>query len=291
MRRWRLPLVGIALAAALVVGGAHSLQDNVLFHPDATQIKPQADYLSVNEVVTEDGEKLVAWYSPPEAGCPVFLFFHGNGSRLDRDPWRYQRIHENGAGLLALAWRGYSGSSGKPSEQGFHKDAAAAWSWLMAQGHSSQDVIIHGYSIGTGPATRLASQVEAGGLILEAPYFSVSDLVRRKASGVPLDYLLRHPFRSDRDIPEVSEPVLMVHGAADSVIPAEQSKRLFELANEPKTYKIFESSEHNTLVRDGLYEEAIWPFVEGSWVPRGSNADAPQSTCYLSNPPVSGETP
>ncbi|MGE6698742.1 alpha/beta hydrolase [Hyphomonas sp. NPDC076900] len=255
-------LIMIALAIPLM--GACALfaaQDSLLFHPDPQRLDPEADYIEVVEFPSGDGEQLVAWYSPPQAGCPVLLFFHGNASRLDRDRWRYQRIHENGAGMLALAWRGYSGSTGKPSEQGFHLDATAAWDWLISSGHAPSDIVIEGFSIGSGPAVRLASKQNPGALILEAPYYSIRDLFNSKAADLPVGMLVRHSFYSDRDIGAVNAPLLVAHGTSDRLIPASQSRRLFDKANEPKTYKLFEGSDHNTLVRDGLYEEAIWPFL------------------------------
>lgn len=262
MTFWRaLLLVAIAIpvlgACALFVG-----QEAILFHPDDQRIAPQADYIEVVEFAAEDGVQLVAWYAPPRLGCPVLLLMHGNASRIDVDKWRYQRIHDNGAGMLALAWRGYSGSAGKPSEAGFHRDAAAAWAWLLAKGHAPSDIVIEGFSIGSGPAVKLASQTDPGALILEAPYYSMQDLFNSKARGLPVGLLLRHPFRSDRYIGDVRAPLLIAHGGADGLIPASQSARLLKKANEPKSYHLFEASDHNTLVRDGLYEEAVWPFLK-----------------------------
>ncbi|MEH6694110.1 MAG: alpha/beta hydrolase [Hyphomonas sp.] len=283
-------LAAIATVLALVFGGAYAMQDKVLFHPDSTRVVPKAGYIEVEDIQTKDGEDLVGWYVPPSDGCPIILFLHGNGSRLDRDVWRYERIHDQGVGLLALAWRGYSGSTGKPSERGFNEDADAAWSWLMAKGYAPHDVILQGFSIGSGPATRLASLQDAGALILEAPYYSMADLIRQKTAGVPVDLVLKHSFHSDRWIKQVDEPVLMAHGGVDGVIPASQSKRLFELANTPKTYRLFDASDHNTLVRDGLYEEAIWPFLSAHWTAPTQPDSSKPTNCYLSQNTVSGET-
>ncbi|MBY9066846.1 alpha/beta hydrolase [Hyphomonas sp. WL0036] len=248
-----IPLMG---ACALLTG-----QESLLFHPNDVRVAPEAEYIEEVEFPSGDGENLVAWYTPPAEGCPVLLFLHGNAGELHMDKWRYQRIHANGAGMLALAWRGYSGSSGKPSEAGFHLDASAAWQWLMAHGYHPSDIVVEGFSIGSGPAVRLAAESNPGAVILEAPYYSVRDLLSKKAGGLPIGALLRHPFRSDLDINKVKAPLLIAHGDADRLIPISQSQRLFDKANEPKTYKRFEGSDHNTLVRDGLYEEAIWPFL------------------------------
>ncbi len=271
-------LRGLAVLVVVLVLGAcatlYTMQDSMMFYPQPERVAPTQDYIEVVEIGTEDGETLVAWYAKAEPGCPTVLFMHGNGSRIDLDKWRYARIRDRGAGFLALSWRGYAGSTGKPGEKGFHLDAAAAWGWLMDQQIAANDVIIHGFSIGTGPATKLASAVDEGLLILEAPYYSMVDLVRKKAPLVPAGLLLKHKFRSDKYIASAGSPVFMVHGSADRVIPIEQSRRLFELALEPKAYKIVAGADHNTMVRDGVYD-AIWPFVADNWTPFDRLDDTP----------------
>lgn len=259
-----LRALGLVFLAIPLLGtcALYSVQDSLLFHPDSQRTAPEADYIEEAVFPASDGESLVGWYAEPQPGCPVILFLHGNAGRLYRDKWRYQRIHDNGAGMLALAWRGYSGSSGKPSEAGFHRDASAAWNWLTEKGYEPADVVVEAHSIGTGPAVQLAADTEPGAVILEAPFYSMRDLFNSKAAGLPAGALLRHPFRTDLHMADVQAPLLIAHGSADRLIPASQSRRLFELANEPKTYHLFEGSDHNTLVRDGLYETAVWPFLQ-----------------------------
>ena len=261
-----------------VFGGLYAIQDRMLFHPQTEQVAPTLPYIQAIEIETEDRERLVAWYSKAEPGCPTLLHFHGNGSRIDLDRRRFSRLNAQGVGFLAVSWRGYAGSTGKPSEAGFHKDATAAWAWLANKGLPANDVIIHGFSIGSGPATKLASEVDEGLVILEAPFFSMLDLISKKARLVPVGLLLKHKFRSDRYAASLGSPVIMVHGTVDQIIPIEQSKRLFELANEPKAHHAIEGGDHNTLVRDGLYD-AVWPFIAAHWTP-DTSAAAP-SRCYL----------
>lgn len=282
-------LITLAIGYALFSLAFYFLQANFIFFPQPERVAPSQDYISAVEIGTEDGETLVAWYSPTEPGCPTMLFFHGNASRIDRDIERYARIHESGVGFLALAWRGYAGSTGKPSEAGFYKDADAAWHWLKGQGTPAGNIIIHGFSIGTGPATKLASRVDEGALVLEAPYYSMQDLVALRVPLLPTVLLLKHRFRSDERIAAVGSPVLMAHGTIDSVIPHDQSKRLFELAVEPKTYAEFEGSEHVTLVRDGLYDR-VMPFIATNWSPTIPVEPGMPSECYLEQSTPSGET-
>ncbi len=280
--RW---LIRLALLAVLLVFALNVYfwfrQDSVLFYPGGERTQPAQDFMSVHELQTSDGETLLAWYAPAQPACPTLLFLHGNGGRVAAYEGRYQRIHDAGVGVLALSWRGYSGSTGEPSEAGFHKDARAAWDWLTKnQGLPDGNIIIHGHSIGSGPATRLASEVDEGALVLEAPFYSLQDLVQRRAPFLIGGIALKHPFRNDKYIAQIESPLLIVHGSKDSIIPVSQSERLFKRAREVKHYIRMEGSDHNTLTRDGLYDQ-IWPFIAANWASVEAVAAWKDSDCSI----------
>lgn len=258
--RWvLLVLVGLYV---LIEVAACSFQERFIYFPDPTlAVLPEASPYQEIHVETPDGERLLAWTMDAAPGCPTMLFFHGNGGHIERDPWRYERLREAGVGMLALSWRGYAGSTGTPSQDGLYMDAQAAYDTLIASGLAPENIVVHGFSLGTGPATRLAAENPAGALVLEAPYYSILRIAQRKAPIFPVGLGFRNGFRSDRYIGDVAAPVLIVHGSADSVIPAADSADLAALAPENTTRIVFEGSEHATLVRDGLYERAVWPFL------------------------------
>ena len=274
----------IACAYVAISVAACAVQDRLIYFPDPDPAgDPQDVRMKAVRFDAADGNAIVAWYGQAREGCPTVLFFHGNGSRIGQDPGRYDRILDKGVGLIAVSWPGYAGSGGKPGEASFHAAADAAFNWALDQDISEDDLIVHGNSIGTGPAAKLASEHRVGALILEAPYFSMLNLIEAKAPVLPVSWILRSTFRTDQWITRVSSPVLMAHGTTDSVIPQSQSRRLFEQANDPKVYESFDGSEHSTLVRDGLYDR-VWPFLESTWaVPHASacftdSSNSPETT-------------
>ena len=277
-------ILAVVCAYAAVSVAAYAIQDKLIYYPNPAPVGEPED-ARVNAVSFDDatGNTIVAWYGPAKTGCPTFIFLHGNASRIGQDPWRYKRVLDKGAGLLAVSWPGYAGSGGKPGEEAFHAAADAAFVWALGRGIAEGDLIIHGNSIGTGPAAKLASEHQVGALILEAPYFSMLDLIASKAPVLPVRWILKPTFRTDKWITDVRSPVMMAHGTVDSVIPQNQSRRLFEQAHEPKLYESFEGSEHSTLVRDGLYDR-VWPFLENTWaVTRSSrcfsdSSNSPETT-------------
>jgi hypothetical protein len=232
-----------------------------MYHPDPTLVAPNVPGLPIQQVrlTTADGEHLVAWYLPPAAGKPIILYFDGNGGVLSRQTDRWWAIVRAGAGFLAVGYRGYSGSTGHPTEAGLHEDARAAYAWVAAR-YPARDIVIQGHSLGSGVAVRLAAERPARALILESPFTSTVDVAERWAPLLPVRLFIRDRFMSRDWIGRVHCPVLVVHGDRDGVIDFTSGRQLFALANPPKTFVRMPGGGHDDLVGRGLYDH-IWPFL------------------------------
>src|SRR5262245_38780512 len=113
-------LVALALAGLLTLSAC---QRSLIYFPNRAQVAPTLAGVSVELIRTSDGETLVAWYhAPSRAGEPVLLFFDGNGGSPEQWNERWSAIAEHGAGFLAVYYRGYSGSTGHPTETGLRED-------------------------------------------------------------------------------------------------------------------------------------------------------------------------
>ncbi len=244
---------------ALALAALGSCANSLIYHPHAEQVEPNFPETEAVRIETEDGESLVAWYRAPTEDQPIFLFFDGNGGRPQIWEGRWRRIAESGAGFLAVYYRGYSGSTGRPSEGGLHLDARAGYDWLVTSGFTPHDIVIHGFSLGSGVAVRLAAERPARALVLEAPFTGVDDVAAAHFSPLAR-VLIRDTYRTRDWIGDVHMPVLIAHGDADTVIPFVQGQRLFALAREPKAFVRMAGSDHATLVRDGMYSH-IWAFL------------------------------
>ncbi len=252
----------VAVIYACAVGYLYFNQRHILFAPTPGAETPDIRGLDITDlrIETPDRERLEAWYEPAKPGKPVILFFHGQGGTLELGKWRYIRMHKMGVGYLALSYRGYSGSTGTPSEKGLLIDGLAAYDWLKAKGYRDQDIVIHGHSLGTGVATYVATQRPARALILEAPFTAAADVAQERYPFMPVSLLMKDKFLSRQRIKDVHMPLLIVHGDRDNVVPYAEGKRLFALANEPKTFIRMPGSHHNTLTRDGAYRY-YWTFL------------------------------
>lgn len=254
-------LMTLAVLALLAYGGActylYVKQRDMLYQTPHADIHPNvAEVPGIQDLrlKTPDGETLQAWYLPPTGDGPVFLFFGGQGRRLDEQSHRYIEMAKRGAGFLALAYRGFSASTGHPSEDGLFMDGLVAYDWLKAHGYDRERILIHGHSLGSGVATYVATQRPARGLILEAPFTAASDVGQERYPYFPVQFLMQDKFANRDRIGFVNMPVLIVHGDRDDMIPFAHGQRLYALANEPKTFKRMAGEGHSTLTRAGIYD-------------------------------------
>lgn len=206
-------------------------------------------------LTTDDGEKIIVWHVPARPGHAVVMHFPGNGDYLAGLVDRFRDITSNGTGLVALSYRGYAGSSGRPSEQGLLRDAAAAYAFAAAR-YQPDRIVVWGFSLGSGVAIALAAVQPVGKLILEAPYTSITDIAAAVIPIMPLRWVMRDQFRSDERIARVTAPLLIMHGARDATIPISFGERLFALAHEPKQFVRFPDGGHNDLDNHGAIETA-----------------------------------
>ena len=243
--KWLLIVVSVGYVGGLAA--LFLLQRSVLFPiPQVFRVAPAAAQAEEHVLTTADGEKVIVWHVPAEPGHPVILYFHGNGDFLAGFFGRFREFIADGTGIVALSYRGYAGSSGRPSEQGLLQDAAAAYAFTTAR-YSADKIVVWGFSLGTGVAVALAAEQPVGRLILEAPYTSIADVAASAFPIFPVRLVLKDSFHSDQRIARVRAPLLMMHGARDPTIPITFGERLFALANEPKKFVRFEHGGHNDL--------------------------------------------
>jgi uncharacterized protein len=262
LRRFATRLGMVVLGGYLaVVAVACTFQRSLLYFPDPRLYAPDpaGPAMQVVRLKTRDGETLIAWFLPPKAGEPVILHFGGNGDSLIGQEDRWRQIASAGVGVLAVAYRGYSGSSGHPTEAGLHADAEAAYAWLAAR-YPPSDIVIMGHSLGTGVATPLAAEHPARALILESPFTSAVDVGAARMTWLPVGLLMWDRFESRKTIGKVRAPVLIVHGDRDEVIDYRYGRELFALANQPKTFVRIPGGMHNDLPEHGLYA-VVWRFL------------------------------
>jgi uncharacterized protein len=247
MLRWLI--AGAVVLYGGVVGLLYVAQRRLQYFPDRQRTSPRAVGLpEAKEVVldTADGERTVVWHVAPRLGRSVFLYFHGNGGSLRWRVDRYRTLIADGSGLVALSYRGYGGSSGRPTERGLVEDAAAAYAFAAAH-YSAESIVPWGESLGTALAIVVAAEKPVGHIILEAPFTSAVDVGAQHYWFVPLRLFMKDQYRSDVRVGAITAPVLVVHGEKDTTVPMTLGERLYGLIRAPKRFVCIAGAGHNDL--------------------------------------------
>jgi fermentation-respiration switch protein FrsA (DUF1100 family) len=260
-----LALATVAYAGIMAV--MYVMQRDLIYVRDSVRTAPaDAGLANVTErtLTAPDGERLIAWYGKAQPGQPTILYFHGNGGALEVRRERMAKYLARGRGMLMLAYRGYSGSTGTPTETANVADAKLAYQSLIDDGIPAHDIFIYGESLGTGIAVQLAGARPVRGLILDSPFTSLLERAQLSYPWLPVRLLLRDRYMSRDHIGTVSAPVFILHGEADVVIPVAMGRALFELAKEPKEIVTLKGAGHNDHYLFGSFD-AINAWIDRVW--------------------------
>lgn len=177
-----------------------------------------------HDLSNEHGE-LTLYYYPGRGTGQTVVYYMGNVGNLPAFTNMLAHYANAGHGVVALGYRGGGGLSGAPSEEVLKADALTALDW--AQANSGRDqIVVHGYSLGTGLAVHVAARRDVDGVILTAPYRRLCRIMALR-SGVPACQIpMVQRWRSDLDAPQVTEPVYISHGEADTLIPIAEGRSL-----------------------------------------------------------------
>lgn len=218
---------------------AFGCADQIIFQP------PEAGYEESSELIkieTAGGELICAYHLANPKAKFTILLSHGNAEDIGMDNFINEMFKLRGYSVFAYDYRGYGLSEGRASEANSYEDVEAAYNYLVTVLEARPDRIISlGRSVGSGPATYLASKQKVAALILESPFVSAFDVM-------PISKLLPFDkFNNLARIDKINCPLLIVHGTADRVIPFEHSQKLFSAAKEPKMNLWVDSAGHNDL--------------------------------------------
>jgi fermentation-respiration switch protein FrsA (DUF1100 family) len=257
--RWLVRIVGgtVTLAVLVYVG----LIAWLMWHETALIFQPQREMTAValwvgitpTRVERHDahGAPTLAWEFPPalpstlgggtdghDSSCWA-LYFHGNNANLSSrgNVTRYHQLGNLGLGVFAPEYPGFSDLPGVPSEQASLDAGREAYAYLRAVKKVPADhIIIYGWSLGSGVAIPVASEVKEGALIVEGAFTSVMRRAQAMYPYLPITWMVHNPFLSEDHMGDVHAPVLFLHSPEDRVVPFTDGQKLYQLARGPKQF-------------------------------------------------------
>lgn len=252
----------IVICALVVIGGVAAFQKTAVYKFSAEPGQPSHYGLSSFQeftVATEHGHNLRVWASKPRQGMPVIISFYGNFSQLGTSVQRLKPLSDLGFGVAVMEYRGSDKGASPAGELAFAHDAVSLYDQLdtvMGFHVEPENRVIHGFSLGTSPATYLASNRDAAALILESGFDRLCRFQQRRLKGLPACKLMWAERHDVVDlIRSVDMPLLIAHGARDQAIPLPWSEALFNAAKSPKTFKHYEDGGHGDLLGKGLAQD------------------------------------
>ena len=253
--------VGLLAIVLVSVLGLWAAQRSIIYVKDPTT----PDLGAVGEgwesvtLETSDGLALAAWYRAPESGQPLVVVFNGNAGNRGGRAELGRRLAAAGLGVLLTDYRGYGGNPGRPTEVGLAKDARAAAAFALEQ-VAPEALVYFGESLGAAVAIELATEVRPAALILRSPFTSLVDVGRDHFPLLPVSMLLKDRYPSDERMGLIQAPVLVIAGDADSTVPLEQSRAIYEAAPDPKQLVVIEGADHNDaalVAGTGMVDEIV----------------------------------
>lgn len=249
-------LLVILLAALLFAWMLLMLEPAMVYHPaPAAGITPARAGLPYEDVRlrTEDGRTLRAWWVPrPEPDAPALLFFHGNAGNREGRLHNVAGLWNAGISVLIFDYRGYGGSSGRPSERGLMRDGRAAAAWLAERVPPGRRFYF-GRSLGAAVAAHTALEVPPAALILESAFTSAPAMARRVLPLPGIGTLMRSRFNTLAAVRRLRVPLLVIHGTADELVPYAMGRAVYEeAASTDKAFRAVPGGRHNdTYVQAG----------------------------------------
>jgi pimeloyl-ACP methyl ester carboxylesterase len=267
LSRWRHPVMEWLILIAIVLVGipaaAWLMQDSLLFFPQSVGSTP---HLQANaaplEVVVPDGTHLRGWIVKGAASpAPVVIYFGGNAEEVS---WTLSdRRWPRDWTIVGLNYRGYGASEGKPGQFALQADALAIYDAVARRPDvDARRVVVFGRSLGTAMAAHVAAaRPDVAGAVLVSPYDSMTAIGRLHYPWLPVSLLLKHRFEAAVDAKRCRTALLTIVGAADSIIPPERSRALYEAWGGSKSWLVVPAAGHNDLAEHEAFWQAIAQFL------------------------------
>ena len=260
MLKRSMAIISILLGIyVLICGLMFFFQEKLIFFPDKLEKDYKFNFTQKFEeiyITTADQKQLHGLLFKADSPKGLIFYLHGNGGALDR--WgdvaeTYTRLNYD---IFVLDYRGYGKSEGAiESEAQLFQDVQQAYNEMLKR-YDEDQIVVLGYSIGTGPATKIASTNHPKLLILQAPYFSLGDMVKHGYPFVP-PFLLKYKLETNKYITECKMPIVLIHGDVDEIIPHSQSVKLKALLKETDQLITLKGQGHNGMTFEQDYREAL----------------------------------
>lgn len=253
-------ILAYLLALYLLAGASlYLFQKKLIFHP----VPLAADYKFSYDIPFEeihirinDKELLSAVMFKADKPRGIVIYFHGNARNISKYAGKTKDFVRNGYSVLMMDYPTYGKSTGKLTEEAMYANGLRMYQ-VARKSFSPDRIIIYGRSLGTAVAAQLATVRDCRRLVLEAPYYNMTDMAMRLAPIFPYGLMLEYKFPTNEYLPRVTAPITIIHGTDDHTIPLESGKKLEKLLKTGDQFIVINGADHNNLDAYPQFHQAL----------------------------------
>lgn len=261
MKKILIRIVTILVSLHIILCAVfYFFQEKAIFHPTklekSYQFKFDGMYEELN-VQTEDNKELNGLlFKTDSISKGVIFYLHGNAGALNSWGQLAPIYTELGYDIFFLNYRGYGKSEGEiETEYQLLSDVLSAYNELLKH-YKEESIVVLGYSIGTGPAAYLASVNKPSMLILEAPYYSLSNVIKNICPLIP-NFAINYKLETYKYIENCDVPIIIFHGDNDKTIDYENSIKLSHLLKKDDKFITLQGEGHEGITENEIYKQKL----------------------------------
>jgi len=260
MKKALLKIFAVLFVVYLILCAAmYFYQEQFIFFPQKLKKDFQFTFLQKFEEVyltTEDQTLLHGILFKSDSSKGLIFYLHGNAGSLQSWGGTAHAYAGLQYDVFMPDYRGYGKSEGTiNSQEELFQDMQIAYN-EMKKRYDESKIIVLGYSIGTGPAAYIASTNNPKTLILQAPYYSLTDMMQQRYPYLPT-FILKYPLKTNEYIQQCKMPVVIFHGTDDEVIPYNSSLRLKAHMKQGDTLITLNGQPHNNITNNPEYRSVM----------------------------------
>ena len=240
------------------------------------------------EIRSYDGLKLTGHYYENKKGAPIEIMFHGYRGSAERDlSGGVERAFACGRNTLIVSQRASGESDGRVISFGINerRDVISWVKYVTERFGKEQKIILTGISMGAATVLMAAGEElpeNVVSVLADCPYTSPKEIIKKVIEDMGLPVGICYPFvrlgariYGRFDLEEFSPieavrrakiPIIFIHGEADSFVPAEMSKRLYDECASEKFLLMVPGAIHGVAfpAAKELYIEAVKDFEKNT---------------------------
>lgn len=259
-------IVGLYLLICLFL---YFFQEKLIFFPETLAKDFVFEFHQSFEehfVEMDDNKRLHSLLFKIEDSRGVVFFLHGNAGSLQGWGSVAETFINLEYDVFIPDFRGYGKSEGTiKSEEQIHRDVQRLYNYLKKD-YPETKIVVLGHSIGSGMAAKVASVNNPKLLILQAPFYSLPDLVKNTPPFTIFPaVLIKYKFKTEKYLKTTNAPVVLLHGREDEIIYYGSSLKLEQEFKPGDSLITLEGFGHNDFLNSGRYKAEIKRILEKNW--------------------------